>query len=110
MANPNILKIYDTLVSQFSGVERKGKTTPYTSTNTYMFSFIGKDGNLALRLSNHDISELIEKNDASLMMQHGKILKDFICVPDSILNDRDLLKQYFQRSLDHTNSLKPKKK
>lgn len=110
MTDINILTLYNNLVDQFPAVERKGKTTPYTSSNTYMTSFIGKDGNLALRLSQDDLTTLIENHGAGLMLQHGKVLKDFICVPETILKDSSLLKTYFQRSLDHTNSLKPKKK
>jgi hypothetical protein len=110
MGDSNTVKIYDALVASFPDVVRKGKTTPYTSSNTYMFSFIGKDGNLALRLSLEEIESFIKKHDARLMTQHGKVLKDFICVPDNVINDMPLLKQYFKLSLDHTNSLKPKKK
>ncbi|MCO4820029.1 MAG: hypothetical protein KC517_10435 [Bacteroidetes bacterium] len=75
-----------------------------------MTSFIGNDGNLAFRLSQEDITTLTESHEAQLMQQHGKILKDFICVPENLLNDQDLLATFFQKSLDHTNGLKPKKK
>ena len=75
-----------------------------------MTSFIGKDGNLAFRLSQEDIAAVAESHGTKLMQQHGKILKDFICIPENLINDQDLLAAYFQKSLDHTNGLKPKKK
>ncbi|MFT5724972.1 MAG: hypothetical protein ACI9JN_002095 [Bacteroidia bacterium] len=106
----DVIIIYDALIAEFPDVERKGKTTPYTSTNTYMSSFIGKEGILAFRLSANDIDVLIETHDARLMTQHGKTMKDFVAIPTRVTNDNALLKHYFQKSIDHTNGLKPKKK
>ncbi|MFT5511725.1 MAG: hypothetical protein ACI8SE_000118 [Bacteroidia bacterium] len=110
VSSSNTIHIYDALVASFPEVERKGKTLPYTSTNTYMFSFIGKEGNMALRLSSSDIEEMINQHDAGLMTQHGRIMKDFIPVPDDVLKNTELLELYFKKSLEQKNSLKPKKK
>jgi len=110
MESAQILEIYDSLIRAFPSIERKGKKTPYTSANTYMSSFIGNDGRMAFRLSQADIATLIQDHKAQLMEQHGKVLKDFVAIPDKLLNDTALLQAYFQKSLDHTNSLKPKKK
>lgn len=110
MTASNVTRVYDALVNAFPAVERKGKTMPYTSVNTYMFSFVGKEGNIALRLSPDDMQECIQQYGATVMMQHGRVMKDFICVSDDMMAEMNILKKYFQRSLDHTNTLKPKKK
>ena len=47
------LKIYDQIVAE-SGLERKGKTMPYTSANGYMFSQLNKNGEIGIRLSKED--------------------------------------------------------
>ena len=42
--------LYEELVATRPGLERKGKTMPYTSVNGHMFSFLTSEGTLALRL------------------------------------------------------------
>jgi len=44
------LELYEKLVATRQSVERKGATVPYTSHNGHMFSYLSKDGKLALRL------------------------------------------------------------
>ncbi len=114
MATPSItkerLKQYDDLIAYFSDIERKGKTTPYTSTNTYMFSFLSKDGTLALRLSQEQITEFNKKHNTVNVIQHGRILKDFVAVPEELFSDLESLKTYVELSFEHTNGLIPKKR
>ena len=50
--------LYEKLVATHPKVERKGATVPYTSLNGHMFSYLSKDGKLALRLP--DEARLIE--------------------------------------------------
>jgi len=40
------LDLYEQLVATRPGVERKGKTMPYTSSNGHMFSFLTPDSTL----------------------------------------------------------------
>ena len=44
------LQLYEKLVATNPLVARKGDTMPYTSVNGHMFSSLGKDGVLSLRL------------------------------------------------------------
>lgn len=99
---------FNTLVQQFPQVERKGKTTPYTSLNGHMFSFLTKEGKLGLRLSPDDREAFLTHYNVSLMEQHGRIMKEFVTVPESLLADTATLSDYFQLSYDYTASLKPK--
>ena len=102
------LGLYNKLIKQHPEIERKGKTTPYTSINGHMFSFLDKEGKMGLRLSKGDIEEFIEKFQTKLMIQHGRTMKEYIEIPDDLLSDTSLLSIYFQRSLDYVSGLKPK--
>lgn len=102
------LKLYDKLVENNSKIERKGKTTPYTSVNGHMFSFLSKDGIMGLRLSEMDREEFIQKYNSHLMEQHGRIMKEYVSVPNTLLNNTTHLSEYLQKSLDYVSELKSK--
>ena len=55
------LEFYEKLVASLPGVERKGATVPYTSLNGHMFSYLSKEGKLALRLPEQARAEFIAK-------------------------------------------------
>ncbi|MGH1364587.1 MAG: hypothetical protein ACRBF0_13585 [Calditrichia bacterium] len=101
------LKIYDELVAKVPGLERLGKTMPYTSANTYMFSLFNKAGEIGLRLSKEQQKEFIEKYDSGPYKSYGATMKDYVLVPESMLDDLDLLATYLQMSKDFVESLKP---
>ncbi len=44
------VELYEKLVATNPAIERKGATVPYTSLNGHMFSYLSKEGRLALRL------------------------------------------------------------
>lgn len=102
------LEIYNTLVDQLQSVERKGKTMPYTSVNGHMFSFLSKEGELGLRLSKSDLQEFIQTFKAEQMTQHGRIMKEYVNIPEDVFNNSTVLKLYFDKSLNYVLSLKPK--
>ena len=104
------LEAYDQLILSNSDIERKGKTTPYTSMNGHMFSFIAKDGTMGLRLSKEDRASFFEKFDSQLMEQHGRTMKEYVIIPDSLLLDTTAMTKYLNQSLVYVKSLKPKKK
>jgi len=103
-----LLSRYDQLIKNLPGVERKGVTMPYTSLNGNMFSFLTKEGTLALRLSAEDLAECIKKHNTSLCEAHGTVLKEYVVIPDKLLKDTKEIKKYFQKSFDYVGSLKPK--
>ena len=102
------LALYDTLVEGFSNIERKGKTTPYTSVNGHMFSFLAKDGTMGLRLSKDDRELFLGKYNSQLMEQHGRVMKEYAQIPDDVLKNTEVLKDYFQKSYEYVAGLKPK--
>ena len=102
------LTAYDQLVKESGLFERKGKTTPYTSLNGHMTSFLAKDGAAGIRLSQDDIEEFISRFESELMEQHGRTMKDFVRISPELLKETTTLLPYMQKSFDHTSSLKPK--
>ena len=104
----NATKLYDKLIEANPNIDRKGKSMPYTSINGHMFSFLSKEGIMGLRLSKDDREHFIQKFKSHLMEQHGRIMKEYVSVPDALLNDIDQLSEYLQKSLNYISALKPK--
>ncbi|MFD1552557.1 hypothetical protein DNU06_15695 [Putridiphycobacter roseus] len=102
------LALYNQLISENTQIERKGKTMPYTAINGHMFSFLDKTGTMALRLSEKDRTLFIDTFNTQLMTQHGRVMKDFVEIPNTLLKEGKKLAIYLQKSADYTASLKPK--
>lgn len=102
------LQVYEKLVATFPDIERKGKTMPYTSVNGHMFSFLDKEGKLSIRLPEGIRNEFIKNHDSVLSVQHGRIMQEYVLVPEKLLNDSERLQRYFKDSYAYTKSLKPK--
>ena len=102
------LEAYDKVFEGDDTIERKGKTTPYTSLNGHMFTFMAGDGTMAIRLSEEDRESFIREFESELMEQHGRIMKEYVRVPGSLLSDTFLIKQYVAKSYEYVSSLKPK--
>jgi hypothetical protein len=105
---PQVVALFEKVVAALPGVERKGDTIPYTSLNGHMFSYVSKDGFVALRLPEKTRNEFITKYDTKLCVQYGITQKEYVVVPDSILKRTTELKKYFVESHRYVASLKPK--
>lgn len=102
------IALYDRLVASHPDARRKGDTVPYTSLNGNMYSYISKDGFLALRLAQEDRQAFLEKYNTTLVYAYGIIQKEYVTVPDSLLQDLDQMKPYFEMSYRYAGILKPK--
>jgi hypothetical protein len=102
------LALYDHLVATNPAVERKGAAMPYTSVNGHMFSFLTPTGALALRLPDDARDAFLKKHKTRLCEQHGKVLEEYVEVPDELLRKTKALKPYFDKSYAYVSSLKPK--
>lgn len=98
---------YDRLIATVPGIERKGATLPYTSINGNMFSFVDSSG-LALRLSPEDRAAFITEFDAVLHEAHGHVMKEYVTVPQPILDETSRLAPWFARSSTYASALKRK--
>lgn len=102
------LELYDNLIGENPNIERKGKTTPYTSINGHMFSFLSKEGTMGLRLSTEDRDDFFQTFNSQLMEQHGRVMKEYVEVPYDLLQNTEHLAEYLQKSLGYVSGLKPK--
>jgi hypothetical protein len=99
--------LYDKLIATVKGVERKGATVPYTSLNGHMFSYLAKDGSLALRLPKDAIEDFLTMYKTKLCEAYGIVQKEYVVVPDSLLKNTFELKKHFAVSYKYVASLKP---
>ena len=102
------MALYEKLVATNPTLERKGKTTPYTSLNGLMFSFLAKEGGLALRLPKETRDTFIAEYNTELCVQYGRVMKEYVLVPEGMLGQTEQLKGYFDLSFEYVSSLKPK--
>lgn len=107
-APPDKLALYEKLVATDPAVERKGATVPYTSMNGHMFSYLSKEGKLALRLPPTEREAFLKKYQARLCQAYGVVQPEYVEVPDSLLASTRELKKYFDSSVAYVSTLKPK--
>jgi len=105
---PDRLELYEHVVATIEAVERKGATMPYTSRDGHMFSFLDANGSMALRLSPDDRGAFLSRYQSTLAEQHGRVLQEFVVVPDDLLERTTELAEWLRRSLAWIGSLKPK--
>jgi hypothetical protein len=102
------VELYEKLVATNPRVKRKGATMPYTSLNGHMFSLLTKEGKLALRLPADVRVAFLKKYNTKLCQQYGIVLKEYVEVPDALLEKTQELKKFFDLSYAYVGSLKPK--
>ena len=89
-------------------VDRKGAKNPYTSVNGNMFSFLGPDGTLGLRLSKEEREKFLVEHNTELIVSYNTVMKEYVAVPEDILLNPKKIQKYFGMSYDYASSLKPK--
>jgi hypothetical protein len=107
-ASSDKLLLYEKLVATNPLVERKGATVPYTSLNGHMFSYLSKEGKLALRLPPGDRDSFLKKYNAKLCKAYGVVQPEYVEVPDALLTATAELKKFFNISLAYVSAMKPK--
>jgi hypothetical protein len=73
-----------------------------------MFSFLDPKGSLALRLSADDRAAFLRKYRSTLVEQHGRVMQEYVVVPDDLLERTNELASWFARNHEWIGSLKPK--
>lgn len=102
------LEIYDQLIAKCPRFERKGKKMVYTSENGYMFSLLNKNGEIGIRFSKEIQEKYMKELNTTLYKSYGAVMKGYILIPDSMLNNLDSLSWYLNESYDYVMSLDPK--
>jgi hypothetical protein len=102
------LALYEKVLAAVPGVERKGDTVPYTSRNGHMFSYLSKQGVMALRLPDRDREMLLKKYATRLCTQYGIVQKEYVEVPNTLLGKTAELQKLLKLSFSYVDELKPK--
>lgn len=80
-APPDKVGVYDKLIRTHPKIERQGASIPYTSCNGHMFSYLSAS---------------------------GVVQKEYVTVPNALLEKTKELQPYLVLSYDYVKSLKPK--
>lgn len=102
------LMLYERLVATNGTLDRKGATMPYTSRNGHMFSFLDPRGSMGLRLPGEARRAFLEQYDTGPAEQYGRVMKEYVVVPDDLLERTDELQGWFEQSFEWIGTLKPK--
>lgn len=99
---------YARLVATTPEVELKGASMPYTSLAGNMFSYLNPSGKLALRLPKGERERFLENYGTTLFEAYGIVQKEYVTVPDALLDDTERLRPHFRASYEYAQTLKPK--
>jgi hypothetical protein len=102
------VRLYEALVATHPEIERKGKSSPYTSINGNMYTILSADGTLGMRLAGADRDAFIATYGTGLYQAHGTVMKEYVAVPAELLARTSELAPYLAKSHDYAKSLKPK--
>ncbi len=108
--SPEKKEQFDRLIETVSEIElSSGFGFPYSSLNGHMFCFMAKTGSVGIRLPQEDREQFLEKYSTILFENHnGPVLKEYVQVPDDLLDKPEELKPYLESSLAFVKTLKPK--
>ena len=105
------MQLYERLVDATDGVESKSNFgSGYTAVNGNMYSMISKYGVVGIRLPRDEHEAFLEKYDTTVFRADPAWppSKEYVAVPDALLEDTDALKPYLEISHRFASALKPK--
>ena len=105
---PGKIALYEKLIAANPEIDRKGDTMPYTSANGYMFSYLAQTGIAAIRLPQSEREAFLKKYNTTLDVQNGSVMKEFVRVPDDLLQNTVELSAYIDLSFAYVKTLKQK--
>jgi hypothetical protein len=92
------IALYDKLLASKPGIDRKGATIPYTSTNGKMFTYLSPSGDLRLRLPEEERVAFMKKYRTEPVVQSGVVMKDWVAVPAPLFARVAELRPYLEKS------------
>ena len=108
---PDKRALYQKLLASVTGIEEKSNFgSAYTAVNGNMYSMISKHGLVGIRLPDAERAAFIERYHTDLFRGDPAwpAAKEFVAVPDDLLERTDELAPYLARSYEHTLTLRPK--
>lgn len=104
----HISDLYDQLIDSVEGIEKKGKNNFYTSLNGHMYSFVAKEGYVAIRLPKEEKQAFEEMYKTGPAISYGAVMREYVVIPESLLQQTDQLKEYLLISHAYIKTLEPK--
>jgi TfoX/Sxy family transcriptional regulator of competence genes len=102
------IALYEKLIATNPKIKRKGAANPYTSLNGHMFTYLGPSGSLAIRLAQDEREKFLKKYKTTLFEANGRVMKEYVAVPDRLLRNTNELRLYLDLSYEYISSLRPK--
>jgi len=99
--------LYDKLIATRPEIERKGDANPYTSLHGNMFTLL-HEGRLAIRLSAEEREKFLRAYKTKLFEAYGTVMKEYVAVPEFMLENTKELSKYLDLSYAYAKTLKPK--
>lgn len=90
-----------------AGIARKGKTSPYTSSNGHMFSQLNKAAELGIRLPKPRQAELADVFGAGPFKSYGATMRDYVCLTGDMLGDETLIADLLKEGLAFVEAMPP---
>jgi TfoX/Sxy family transcriptional regulator of competence genes len=106
-ATGNQVALYDKLIATNPAIERKGDANPYTSLNGNMFTLLHQQ-KLAIRLAEDEREKFLKKYKTTLFEAYGTVMKEYVAVPDALLENTKELQKYLDLSYEYAKTMKPK--
>jgi len=109
-APEELVELFDRITKQFESKADRKKMFgfPCIFVNGNMFSGLHQE-NLLLRLSEPDREELLKVSGASIFSpMPGRLMKEYVVVPPSLIADEGKLKKWIARSYEYAFTLAPK--
>jgi hypothetical protein len=108
---PDRLRRYERLIASIEGLDSKSNFgSLYTAVNGNMSTMISKHGVIGIRLPANERAAFIERYETELFRGDPAWppAKEFVAVPDRLLDDPDALRPHLELAASYTRSLKPK--
>jgi hypothetical protein len=102
------LALFDKLIAANPKIERKGASNAYAAVNGNMFLLMQPSGVLAVRLPDDAREEFLKKHKSKLYEAYGAVMKEYVTVPDALLEKTKELQKYLDLSYGYVKTLKPK--
>jgi len=99
--------LYDKLIATNPEIERRGDANPYTAINGNMFTLL-HESRLAIRLPEAEREKFLKKYKTKLYEAYGTVMREYVAVPDSLLQNTKELAKYLDLSYEYAKTLKPK--
>jgi TfoX/Sxy family transcriptional regulator of competence genes len=102
------LALFDKLIAAHPEIERKGANNAYAAVNGNMFLLMQPTGTLAMRLPEGARADFLKKYKTKLHEAYGAVMKEYVTVPDALLEKTKELQKYLELSYEYAKGLRPK--